>query len=390
MNRFLALSILWSANYAHGAGYYLPNQDAYATARGNAFVATADNPSAIHYNPAGLVQLDRPELSMGVYSIELGKDATIGGQDYGAQNRWQFVPHLYYAHPVNDDLVLGLGLNSPFGLGTEWGDDTPFRTITTDGLLEFITLTVAAGYQINDQLSIGLGLSLNRADLTLDQGITPRPSTDNFRFEGDSLTPSASISALYQPSECHSFGAIFALGTDSTLDGRASTGGTSLGEATFDFMTPNRAAIGYSYRPSPGWNIEANIEWLDWDSLNSLTLDSVLGSNPIPFNWESSFIYEVGISYRTETGYTFSAGYDFNSNAQPDAYYNPAVGDGDRHYINAGVGRDLENWSWNIAYQYGFSSHSVTDAFANLAGESANGKYRDQNHAFVVAAGFQF
>ena len=46
------------------AGYYLPNQDAFATARGNAFVATADSAAAVHYNPAGMTQLDRPEAVM--------------------------------------------------------------------------------------------------------------------------------------------------------------------------------------------------------------------------------------------------------------------------------------------------------------------------------------
>ena len=248
MMRPLFLPFLLSASIAHGAGYYLPNQDAFATARGNAFVATADKPSAIHYNPAGLVQMDRPELSLGMYSIQLGKDVSIGGQDYGARNRWQFVPHLYYAHPVSDDLVFGLGINSPFGLGTKWGDNTPFRTVTTNGYLEFVSVTFATGYRINDHLSVGLGLSLNQADLTLDQGISPRPATDVFRFEGDYLTPSASVSVLYQPSEQHSFGAIFALGTDDTLDGRASVNGAGLGSATLDFMTPNRAAIFMSQR----------------------------------------------------------------------------------------------------------------------------------------------
>ncbi len=42
---------------AFGLGSRLPDQDAEATARGNAFTATADNPSAIFYNPAGIMQL---------------------------------------------------------------------------------------------------------------------------------------------------------------------------------------------------------------------------------------------------------------------------------------------------------------------------------------------
>lgn len=40
-----------------GTGLPLPDQDTAATGRGEAFVATADNPSAIYYNPAGITQL---------------------------------------------------------------------------------------------------------------------------------------------------------------------------------------------------------------------------------------------------------------------------------------------------------------------------------------------
>src|SRR5262245_56879978 len=49
-----------------GIGFRIPNQDAEAIARGNAFVATADNPSAIYYNPAGITQLEGHNAQIGV------------------------------------------------------------------------------------------------------------------------------------------------------------------------------------------------------------------------------------------------------------------------------------------------------------------------------------
>lgn len=70
---------------------------------------------------------------MGVYSITLGNQATVGGVDYDADKQWQQAPHLFYATPVNDRLSFGFGINSPFGLGTEWGQNTPFRTVVTEG-----------------------------------------------------------------------------------------------------------------------------------------------------------------------------------------------------------------------------------------------------------------
>src|SRR5205085_7298167 len=50
---------------AFGLGSRIPNQDAAAIARGNAFVATADNPTAMYYNPAGISQLDGQNFQVG-------------------------------------------------------------------------------------------------------------------------------------------------------------------------------------------------------------------------------------------------------------------------------------------------------------------------------------
>ena len=52
-------------------GFRIPNQDAAATARGNAFTATADNPSAIYYNPAGITQLPGQNMQFGLHVISV-------------------------------------------------------------------------------------------------------------------------------------------------------------------------------------------------------------------------------------------------------------------------------------------------------------------------------
>src|SRR5215210_5345061 len=63
---------------ALGLGIRIADQNPYATARGNAFTATADNPSAIYYNPAGISQLYAPKLSLGT---GVGKTAVPAEQD---------------------------------------------------------------------------------------------------------------------------------------------------------------------------------------------------------------------------------------------------------------------------------------------------------------------
>jgi long-chain fatty acid transport protein len=377
---------------AGAAGFYLPNQDAFATAKGNAWVATADSAAAVHYNAAGLTQLEEPEAQIGVYAINLGHSFNNGGADFEAKSEWQYVPSIFYAQPIRDDLAWGFGVNSPWGLGTEWGQGSPFRTVVTEARLAYISATVALAYDLTDTISVGLSGSGNYADLTLEQGLGVAP-LDFLRFEGDGTSFSGALSVRWQPHEQHAFGLNVVSDTSMDLSGKVYSNILGSGPADIDFVTPLRIAGGYSFRPAPGWNVEANIEWLDWDSLNSLYLRSPAlpgGATGVPFHWKSMFIYEAGVSYTMDNGYAFAVGYDYNSNAQPDTFFNPSVADADRHWFNAGFGRKCEDWGWFIAYQFGYSNRDVRGALPTPAGQSANGKYESRHHSVSLSANYSF
>ncbi len=365
------------------AGYYLPNQDAFATARGNAFVATADSPAAVFYNPAGMTQLERPEAQVGVYSIILGTKADVAGQSTEAETKLQNAPHLYYVQPFNDRLSFGFGLNSPFGLGTEWGRYNNFSSVVSEASLLYSSATSAVAYKVTDEVSVGASFSVNYANLTLEQ--SPAGPGTYFRYAGDDIGFSGSLSTRWQPSEKHAFGLIYSTESSFDLSGKTTTNIPGLKDdnsAHMDFMTPARLAGGYSFRPARGWNLEANIEWLNWDELNTLTVDnSTIGSTPVKFDWQSSFIYEVGASYTTEQGYIFAAGYDFNQNSQPDTNFTAGVSDADRHWFNIGFGRKQEAYSWMLAYQFGYSNRTVDGATNPLS----NGKYESRLNALVLS-----
>jgi long-chain fatty acid transport protein len=50
-------------------GFDIYEQSAKAVGLGGAFIAQADDPSAIFFNPAGIVQLEGTQLSVGACSI---------------------------------------------------------------------------------------------------------------------------------------------------------------------------------------------------------------------------------------------------------------------------------------------------------------------------------
>ena len=118
------------------AGIRVPDQDHVATARAEAFAATADNPSAIYYNPAGISQLDGQNISLGVYGISLGSRYENGGTSFDTKSKIQALPQVYYtAKCPKYPLTFGVGFYSPYGLGMEWPENTPFNSLAKRGEL---------------------------------------------------------------------------------------------------------------------------------------------------------------------------------------------------------------------------------------------------------------
>src|SRR5439155_26256764 len=124
----LALLLPWRA---HGLGVRIADQDPFATARGNAFAATADNPSAIYYNPAGITQLHGQNANFSLYPIYLNSHYTSpAGSEVDTKDEIQAIPRLYYTYSFQHlPLSLGLGIYTPYGLGLDWPDNSRFRTL---------------------------------------------------------------------------------------------------------------------------------------------------------------------------------------------------------------------------------------------------------------------
>ncbi len=279
-------------------GFNVPVQSPEATARGNAWLATANTAAAVYYNAAGLTQIKSTEVEVGAYAVMLGLEADLdSGAHAKADNNWAVLPQIYAAVPINEKLVGGFGLNTQFGLATDWGQGSQFRLLSTETQLDYFTAWFVLGYEITDTWSIGGGLGVSYADLTYGRFTTVAPSVDlPSKFEGDDVAPSWTISTRWQPSDHHAFGLVYRSKTDFSLKGDFEIKGAVASEAArLDFMTPSTLAGGYAYSPNKEWTFEANIEWVNWDEFNSFNLSSpTTGTNSVPFNWKSNFIYSVG------------------------------------------------------------------------------------------------
>src|SRR6185369_3012505 len=209
---FSAIILSCSALKVPATGFRLPDQDAFATARGEAFVATADNPSAIYYNPAGITQLRGHNLRGGIYGIYLNPNfSSPSGGTFHNENQLHAIPQLFYTYgPETFPLSFGLGLYSPYGLSTKWPQDTGFRTVGTEASLTYFTFNPVVALKVLPNLSIGAGITVNYADVKLEQGLLwPNQPYDNFEFKGNAWDVGYNLGVLWQPHEKVSIGASF-------------------------------------------------------------------------------------------------------------------------------------------------------------------------------------
>lgn len=399
---FLAVAAL----SGYGAGYDMPDLDAFAVGRGMAVVATADNPSAIYYNPAGITQLQGHNFRGGIYGVDLEPTftATTGpnsGTTYHNHDKYHAVPQFYYTYNKDKSpWSFGLGLYSPFGLGQEWPDDTGFRTVGTAASLTCIALNPVIAYKLTPTLSIGAGASLLFATASLRQGLfNPFAATDGLRFDGDGWGVGYNVGILWQPHPKISIGGTFRSSSTITMRGHTKDYIGAFSERTSaraDFPLPLKFIVGISYRPTPEWNFEFDADYKDWSSVRTLTIEqtqpTVLGQNlPVVFNWESSWYYEFGVTRYLKNGWLVSAGYIFNENSVPDAHFIVQQADMDRHFFSVGVGHRGKRYDFDIAYQFGYGpTRTVTGSAPSIIGQTGNGKYDYISHAVAISVGMHF
>jgi long-chain fatty acid transport protein len=405
-----ALALKASAN-----GFRLADQDAFATARGEAFVATADNPSAIYYNPAGITQLEGNDLRGGIYGIYLDPSFSppIGGKTYHSSDHLAAVPQVFYTYSsTNIPLSFGLGVYAPYGGSMSWPDDTGFRTVATQGKLTYLTLNPVVAVKLPLDFSIGAGLMVNYANMDLEQGLRPSylpPAINFFRFKGDGWSVGYNLGLRWQPIDQISFGATFRSSTAVTLNGHTEFEQFSAGipksslPAHMDFEFPLTVVCGLSYRPTPKWNLEFDADYTDWSSFGKTTIyqqgNPPLGglqNPPVTLNWQESWMYELGATRYFDNGWHASAGFVYNENSVPNAYYTPLAADMDRYFFSVGAGHKGKRFDFDIAYQLGYGpTHTVTGSTPSStpgigSNQNANGNYDFISHAVMLTVGMHF
>ena len=390
---------------AHGIGVRLPNQDPEAVARGNAFVATADNPAAIYYNPAGITQLEGQNLSFGVQNYLGINTHFVATNGASANTKFEVVPtpEIYYTlAPKDCPLSFGLGVYAPFGLAVSWPETTPFRSLAIEGRLTYLAINPVVAWKVHRTLSIAVGPTFNYSNLEVSRGLAMNifGPPDVFKFHGDDFSLGLNAGLLWQPNEQWSVGANYRSAATSDFEGTSSYNSVPINSSTHTKASvpfPEIVSAGVSYRPTSKWNFEFDVDYTDWNTLNTVTFEGThnLGfptDLALQLDWRGSWLYEFGVTRYLDNGWFVSAGYFYSGETTPTKTFTPAVPDTELHVGSLGFGHKGERWRWAVAAQIiAGPARNVSGSQPNpFSGESADGSYQLFVPTVSVSVGYRF
>jgi long-chain fatty acid transport protein len=415
------MAIAVSGGMASGAGFAL--QENSGSAIGNAFAggaASAEDASTLWSNPAGMSRLGSPQVAMAVHlitpSFKFQNDGSVPaafqplggtGGDAGSVN---VVPNLYVTVPIDRRWSVGVGINAPFGLVTEYDDNWIGRFQAVKSDIKTINVNPSVSWRVNDTLAVGAGVSWQRIDAELTSrvnysaalaqaagqaaagglipaslvpqivGLTPGLESQA-KVEGDDsawtwnvgflwdVTPQTRIGGQYRssikyniaanvdfcsPCSCSPLPALPAqiapvVGLLAANVNRV----LANGGVRADIELPDIANLSIFHRLDDRWDLMADVQYTRWSVFKELRFVRTTGAllSNTPENFEDAWRFSVGATYHWTDAWSFRGGVAYDQSPVTDVDRTPRLPDADRYWIAIGA---QYRFNRNLALDAGF------------------------------------
>ena len=397
MSGVVVLLILCST-LATAGGFQLNEHGARAMGMGGAFAARASDLSAIYFNPAGLAFQKGRQVYVGVTLIApsstfYGPDQLNTNQETKMKSQVFNPINVYGSYRITDDLIVGFGVNNPYGLGTEWPADWSGRFISTKVNLETFFFSPTVAYKVSDRFSLGVGMNYVTGKVTLKRVLSdPFDPHANVTVEATGSSIGWNSGALYKATDNLSIGASYRSEAKIDAEGTATFEPNRsvypAGDISSSLTLPATAFVGVAYSPFKNLTLEVNYQYVGWSSYKELALtfkkdNSVSVS---PKNYENTYIIRVGGEYDLGD-WQLRAGYIYDRSPAPTQYVEPLLPDANKNEVSAGVGyRISKNVTLDLAYMFiKFDQRKAVGTEINF-----DGTYNSTANLFALNFGYSF
>lgn len=396
-----------------GSGFQINEHGARAMGMAGAFTGLANDPSAVHFNPAGIVQLRGTHFSIGSTFIMPSSQFT-GPDPLTTESKLKsavFTPiNFYFTQELTPDLFVGFGVNNPWGLGTTWEDGWVGKYMALETEIRTFNFTPVVAYKLTNELSAAVGLNIFYSDVLIQKaievivptGVANPPiakiSDAIIRMEGDKLGFGFNAALFFQATKCLSLGLSFKSNVKLEYEGTAEVtpgAGTPAavvaqlpkGAITAPLNTPMVIQFGLAHKFFNSCNenfltLAADFQYTGWSSYDKLEVtftEFLVGGKPYVSSslreYKNSYIGRLGAEYMASETFKVRGGLLYDVNPVKDERLDPTLPDADRIGINLGLSYNItDNLSIDFAYLYlMFMERTVTT--------SVEKPYPNQYHA---------
>ena len=420
---------LASAGAAFGAGFSLFEGSAAGIADPTYGATKGGEPAAMFANPAAISGLKGTQLQLGISVVAPGS-AVKGTNPYTGQSFKEKgksttfpIPHAYITHKLNDEFTFGLGLNTRFGLGSDFDEKWLGRYNSYQSSILSFNATPVLAWKANDWLSVAAGVSIQYFDITLKQKIdaanrTNNPNNPTFldvdqELSADSIGYGANIGLVVKPVDKVSVGLAYHSRVKQNAEGKAKYDrpapvGAALAAAGQGFLftdtkvkgtltLPDTVVSAVTYDVCDRLTLGVGVTFQTWSTYDELKIKfdkPVIGRYEAVTekNWNDVFRYSFGGTYKATDALTLRGSYTFDQSPCNSDHIDYILPSGDRHIFAVGAGYAVGSWVVDGMYYYQVvADDTVTKNPADMASGLLPSKYVDGNaHCFALSVTYKF
>ena len=383
---------------AFASGFSIYEQDAKASAQAGAWTARASNAAANWYNPAALVRQES-SFQIGVNAITLGADTTFtsgiplpgapAGTEFNPESSIATPVHLYYVQKVNDRVAWGFGINTPFGLTTEW-TTPPITFAARKSELATVVFNPNVSLAFDEHFSLGFGINYMYADLTHFSRDVTTPALGTQDLTGTGTDWGLNL-ALHYDDENFKFGISWRMGLSPTIEGDLTFNGTRVDGGKADLDLPDQIAAGLAYTRPEKWDLELDVSWARWSTFQALDLQfDNLPPESVKENWDDTYAIRLGGSYDLGQRHEIRYGVLRDMNPIPDETLRPSIPDADRWSGTVGYGYIGSKVDIDFYYMALIFDDRTLEPSLALEPGAIPGEYTNFSHLLGVTFGWRF
>jgi long-chain fatty acid transport protein len=397
---------LMSAAPLYGGAFEFHWPGARAGGMGGACVAAID-PTAVRCNPGALALLPKKKgAAVGLAatafneSLYQGLPPGIGAGTASEQKTpLGIVPHAYVTlpFPLMANSVLGLGIDSPYRMHTEWNDPDAFagRFLASKSEIDSLDLTTELSVPLGKSMGIGGGIVYRSSSLKVDRRVAATSGGTQREFASLSMKTDTeraigwTAGFLIKAGNTLSLGAAYHSTIKTEYTGAGTLTQIPTGDAQFDQLVrasfqfgedlpvttelrfPAQTTFGVAWSPSRAWLFALDMDRNQWNKTGDVDVVFVSEHSldtSYPLQFETTWAYRAGMRLRFPTGPQVRFGYALEKSPQPDATVGAFLPDADRTTLTAGFGLD-----W-LDVAVGYTTYKQRVVQTNI--QQFNGNYR--------------